>query len=220
VRSVLARNVFVVPVLAALAVVWPAGAAGSATYTHHNVGITSLERATGSGGNADLADALLTVEDLPAGWSTYQPQPGDTGLRHVGLCGLPFHRPLPTQSSQSVAYALSNARGPVFGERIALCSKKNAKEVLAKFRRLPYPCHWRDVGINWSEETIPRLRLGDDDFAYLQRKSGNLPYSYEYLVRRGRVILFFVLSSEQPERSFAEGLVGTAVRRYDRGQVA
>jgi hypothetical protein len=32
--------------------------------------------------------------------------------------------------------------------------------------------------------------------------------------------LSFVLSSEEPERPLAEALVRTAVRRYDRGQVA
>src|SRR5207248_11805571 len=110
--------------------------------------------------------------------------------------------------------------GPVFGERISLFSKKDAKRVLAKYRGLRYPCHWRDTGVNWSADTIPKLRLGDEDFAYLKRKPGSFSYNYEYLVRRGRVVLLFALNAGQPDRALADSLVRTAMRRYNRRQVA
>jgi hypothetical protein len=54
----------------------------------------------------------------------------------------------------------------------------------------------------------------------LQRKSGDFPYSYEYVVRRGGVVLAFVLSSERPERNLGESLVRQAVRRFDGGRMA
>jgi hypothetical protein len=177
--------------------------------------------AAGSGTGRDLGDALVTLEEMPDGWHPYQPLPSDRFRLHRGVCGERPRPAPPPADALRVAYALDNGTGPVFGERISRYSTEDAKRVLGKTRALPVPCHWQDAGITWRAEPLRRLHLGHDDVAYLQRKlSGNFPYSYEYVVRRGRIVLAFVLSSERPARALAERLVRRAVNRYEGAQDA
>jgi hypothetical protein len=163
-----------------------------------------------------LQAALTTLDDMPEGWQAYEPLPDDTFRLRVGVCGEKLRSSPAAMFRGSVAFALDDQTGPVFGERISLYSSKVAKQVVARTRERDYPCRWSDAGIRWSAAIISHPRLGDETFAYQQRRAtGSFPYSYEYVVRRGGVILAFVVSADHPNRALAESLVRSAVRRFD-----
>ena len=166
----------------------------------------------------DLADALVTVDDVPARWSEYvAPSPSPRVRTRKAVCGRSPGTPLPTEDEAWAAYARDNVEGPVFGELIDRYGPGDAKRNIGR-GPIGLPCTWNDSGIRWRAEPLPRLHLGDDDRGYLRRQIDGdyaFTYNYEYRVRRGDVVLAFVLNSRTPDRKLAEKLVRRAVARYD-----
>jgi len=165
---------------------------------------------------ADQAASLLTVEDLPPGWSEYTPPASRAPIRlRRGTCGEKLRKAIPSESEVVAAWAADNEAGPIFGERIESFRAGDAQRRIAQWRVDGLPCEWRDAGFRWRAEPLRPLGVGDDNAYLLRKLEGDFAYNYEYVVRRDRDVLTFVVNSRTPARDLAEALVGAAVARYD-----
>jgi hypothetical protein len=166
-------------------------------------------------GAARLSQALASATDMPAGWSPYVPQLADIFRRTNGVCGDTSPALDPAAKSVHASFAANNATGPVFGERIDQHTNATALAIMRRNEQRPYPCKWDDAGYHWTARTVPEPRRSGL-FAYLQtKKPGTFTYSYEYLARRGGVVIALVTSCTTPCRVLGDRLARRALRRYD-----
>jgi hypothetical protein len=164
---------------------------------------------------SNLSRALVSTTDMPSGWSPYVPRPADSFRRTKGVCGQTSPARDTASNVAYSAFTANNATGPVFGERIEQHTTAAARATMKRNRQRPYPCKWGDVGYRWTARTIPESERSGL-FAYLQTKRpGTFTYSYQFLARRGGVIIAMVASCSNPCQTLGNGLARKALHRYD-----
>lgn len=163
---------------------------------------------------ARLEDALIAGDDLPGDWSRYEPQQESSG--GPGPCGTKLPSVAEPTVQAATAWAQDPVDGPIFGERIEAYSDGRASERLELRKDLPLPCEWEESGVRWRATVEPPIDLGDDSGLYLiESLTGRKGYNYEVALRRGDVLVLFVLNTREPDRELLEELVRRGWEKAD-----
>jgi hypothetical protein len=111
----------------------------------------------------DLDTALLTLDDMPARWTT-QPPNKDDGASNV--CGDDLQKALAHLPKAEATYALDPDHGPQVAETIGLVDDRG-RELMSLVARTMAECDGKQIrGLPISTSEVPFADVGDDAHAY------------------------------------------------------